>query len=104
MTKLHRRFSYLNPIGLPLAHPRLRLPESGYFRGLHSIGFITYCQCDRSRRLFYVGTVGQTPPGETALHSTSWEDFVFNPLTLDLLHRTATFSPIRRIVLVTSQG
>jgi hypothetical protein len=29
-------------------------------------------------------------------------DAEWQPLTLDLLHRTATFSPIRRIVLVTS--
>jgi hypothetical protein len=63
------RFSFLNPVGLPKSlFPALGCQEN-YFRGLHSIGFITYCQCDRNRRLLYVGTVGQTPSGETALHS-----------------------------------
>ncbi|WP_287519861.1 50S ribosomal protein L1 [Okeania sp. SIO2C2] len=31
--------------------------------------FITYYQCDRSHRLFYVGIVGQNPLTETALYS-----------------------------------
>ena len=64
-----------------------------YVRGLHSTGFITDSQCDRSQRLFYVGTVGQIPLGETALHSL--RRIRFNPLTLGLLHRTATFASIR---------
>jgi len=40
-----------------------------------------------------VGTVGQIPLGELALHSLGRINF--NPLTLDFLHRTATFTPGR---------
>jgi len=64
-----QRFSCLNPVGLPLALTQIEASRFGYVRGLHSTGFITDCQCDRSRWLFYVGTVGQIPLGETALRS-----------------------------------
>jgi hypothetical protein len=98
MTKLHRRFNFLKPVGLPKSlFPVLGCQEQ-YFRVCIPLGSlltanvtgvgdsVTWGRWDRHH-------------WERRLSTQLIERICLNPLTLDLLHRTVTFLPIYRACL-----